>query len=142
MKKYFIMAILCGILLISGCAYQGPAGNSQNPPAGVNQTGAPSGNNAATSGGGSGSQSGGAQAAPDSVSIQNFAFNPATITVARGATITWTNNDPTAHTVTGNGFESGTLGPGDVYKHTFNDAGTFSYGCSIHPNMQGTVIVK
>ena len=119
-----ILAILMGIVLLSGCTQQGTAGTSQTPPA----TG--------------GSTGGGSQVAPNSVTILNFAYDPATITVAKGTTITWTNKDPTAHTVTGNGFDSGSIGPEGTYQHTFNEAGTFPYGCTFHPNMHGTVVVQ
>lgn len=82
--------------------------------------------------------------ATDTVAIQNFAFSPETITVKVGAKVTWTNKDSAAHTVTGDsddGPASGTLAQGASYSFTFNKAGTFSYECSIHPNMKGTVIV-
>jgi plastocyanin len=75
------------------------------------------------------------------VEISNFAFNPATITVSKGATVTWTQKDDAPHTVTGTGFDSGTLAKGQTFSHTFNDAGTFDYGCSIHSGMRGKVIV-
>jgi plastocyanin len=78
------------------------------------------------------------------VAIQNFAFSPATITVKVGTKVTWTNKDSAAHTVTGDsndGPASGTLAQGASYSFTFSKAGTFSYACSIHPNMKGTVVV-
>lgn len=68
-------------------------------------------------------------------------FVPTTITVKHGTTITWTNNDVTAHTVTGNGWASGNLDPGASYSHTFNTAGSYDYHCTIHTVMQGTVNV-
>jgi len=81
--------------------------------------------------------------APVSVSIQNFAFSPATITVPVGTTVTWTNKDSVAHTVTSrNGtFDSGTLHQGDTFQFTFNSPGTYDYYCTIHPSMTGRVIV-
>jgi len=78
------------------------------------------------------------------VIIQNFAFVPANITVAQGATVTWVNHDTTAHTVTTNtatGPMSGRLEPGQSYSYTFAMAGTFGYHCSIHPTMTGMVTV-
>lgn len=76
-----------------------------------------------------------------SVTIQNFAFSPATVTIAKGGTVTWTNKDSTTHTVT---FADGSsdLAGGATFSKTFNDAGTFDYHCSIHPSMTGKVVVQ
>jgi plastocyanin len=76
--------------------------------------------------------------------IQNFGFNPVTITVAAGTTITWTNKDNVAHTVTSTTgiFDSGSFGTNGTYVHTFSTAGNFPYYCTIHPYMTGTVIVN
>jgi len=83
-------------------------------------------------------------AAEASVSISNFKFLPAALTVSKGTTVTWTNNDTAPHTVTGNngGPASQTLTPGQTYRYTFNTTGTFNYHCSIHPMMTATVVVK
>jgi plastocyanin len=81
--------------------------------------------------------------ASKTVSIVDFAFNPGGITVHAGDTVQWTNNGqvPEGHDVTGDGLESGVLHAGGTYSHTFSSAGTFSYICSIHPTMHGTVTV-
>jgi plastocyanin len=81
--------------------------------------------------------------AAQSVSIVDFAFKPGSITVNTGDTVQWTNNGkvPEGHDVTGDGLDSGRLKSGDTYSHTFNAPGTFSYICSIHPSMKGTVKV-
>jgi plastocyanin len=78
------------------------------------------------------------------VSIENFAFDPPNMTVAPGTTVTWVNNDQTAHTVTANNgaFDSGTLQPGQSYSFTFEKAGTYAYHCNIHPDMSATVTVS
>lgn len=83
-------------------------------------------------------------AADGSVSIANFAFDPATVTVNVGDSVTWTNNDSTAHTATAGGgsFDTGTIGAGQTATVTFDTAGTFAYLCSIHPQMAGTVVVQ
>jgi plastocyanin len=75
--------------------------------------------------------------------ISDFKFSPASITIHVGDTITWTNNGPTDHTATAtNGsFDTGDLKKGQSASHTFTQAGTFSYVCSIHPFMHGTVVV-
>jgi plastocyanin len=78
------------------------------------------------------------------VTIQNFAFSPATITVQPGTTVTWTNKDTAAHTVTadsGTGPKSGNLNQNQTYSFKFDTAGTYAYHCEIHPNMKATVVV-
>ena len=81
----------------------------------------------------------------NSVTISNFAFSPAAITVKKGTAVTWTNKDSTTHTVTENdsqdGPKSGELNQGQSYTFTYNTAGTFKYHCSIHPDMTGSVTV-
>jgi plastocyanin len=86
----------------------------------------------------------GAQGKTTTVSIKNFAFNPPNATVAPGTTVTWVNNDQTAHTVTANdgAFDSGTLQPGQSYSFKFDKAGTYAYHCNIHPDMTATVTVN
>lgn len=79
------------------------------------------------------------------VTIANFAFTPQTITVKRGSTVIWTNEDSVGHTVTsdtGNGLDSPLLSKGQSYSKIFNATGTFSYHCTPHPNMKGIVIVE
>ncbi len=80
------------------------------------------------------------------VTIQNYAFSPSSITVVVGvnSTVTWTNTDSVSHTVTADGgaFNSPILSSGQTFTYTFSTPGTFSYHCSIHTYMKGTVIVK
>ncbi|MGB8217524.1 MAG: cupredoxin family copper-binding protein [Candidatus Methanoperedens sp.] len=82
-------------------------------------------------------------AAANTVEIKGLAFIPDNITIAKGATVTWTNLDSVEHTVTGEGndLDSPILGQGQTYSFTFNETGTFEYQCHIHPNMIGKVIV-
>ncbi|MGZ4586034.1 MAG: cupredoxin domain-containing protein [Mycobacterium sp.] len=87
-----------------------------------------------------------APAAPvggNQVNIDGFAFAPATLTVAAGTTVTWTNRDEEPHTVAASdgSFHSPGMGTGATYTHTFTDAGTYDYVCSIRPMMHGTVVV-
>jgi plastocyanin len=81
----------------------------------------------------------------NAVTIQNFSYNPATITVKKGTKVTWTNKDSTKHDVTpdtdGAFPKSELLGQNESYSHTFDTAGTFSYHCSPHPYMKGTIVV-
>jgi plastocyanin len=78
-----------------------------------------------------------------SVTIQNFAFAPASISVAAGSTVTWTNKDAVAHTSTSDatGWDSGALAQNASFSHKFDTPGTFTYHCLFHPNMTGTVTV-
>jgi plastocyanin len=76
------------------------------------------------------------------VSIQDFSFSPASVTINAGDSITWTNRDSMGHTATSDSFDSGSLGYGQSFTYTFKDSGTFNYICSFHPGMKGVVIVK
>ena len=75
------------------------------------------------------------------ISIMNFAFVPSSITVRKGETIVWTNKDTTPHTVTGGDLKSNPLNQGQTYSFAYDRVGTFTYHCSIHPSMTGTVTV-
>lgn len=77
------------------------------------------------------------------VDIELFAFDPATLRVAAGTTVTWTNRDAIPHTVTAHdgGFDSGELAQGQSYSHRFDVPGTHAYHCHPHPNMTGTIVV-
>lgn len=91
---------------------------------------------AATGGGGNNNN-------PNSITIAGMAF-PATTTVKVGSTVTWTNNDAMAHTVTsddGVSFNSGSIDYGKSFSYTANTAGSFSYHCNFHANMKATLVV-
>lgn len=86
------------------------------------------------------------QSAGANVEIVNFEFTPSTITVKKGTTVTWTNKDQDEHTVTPDqesaDFQgSGMLDQGETYSFTFMKAGTYTYHCQPHPQMQGRVVV-
>jgi plastocyanin len=78
------------------------------------------------------------------IRIGNFTFNQPAISVQRGTTVTWVNDDDIPHTVVAQGlaFRSKVLDTGDRFSFTFAKAGQFSYFCSLHPHMTGKVIVK
>ncbi len=94
--------------------------------------------------GGAGSGAAPAPSGPVTVRIANRAFSPASIGVAAGTTVIWSNGDKDPHTVTDrNGsFDSGSFGPGASFQRTFTTVGTFSYFCDIHPSMVGVVSVS
>ena len=78
------------------------------------------------------------------VKVDNFSFGPASLTVAVGTTVTWTNRDDIPHTVvsTDKVFKSKVLDTDEKFSFTFDKAGTYQYFCSIHPKMTGSVVVQ
>lgn len=85
-----------------------------------------------------------AASSPASIEIHNFQFVPATLTVAAGTTVTWTNDDTTPHTVTEQNrvFHSAGLDTKDTFTYTFTTPGAFVYRCTFHPMMVGRIVVK
>lgn len=79
-----------------------------------------------------------------SITIADFAFQNGDMTVSAGTTITWTNEDGAAHTVTAEGgaFDSGNLNSGDSFSFTFEEPGTYNYFCQYHGSMTGTITVE
>jgi len=119
-----LIAVLVTVIAICGCTSSGPS-----PQPTATQTQAPG---------------------TATVAIQNFAFIPASITVPRGTTVTWMNQDPADHQIAsdaqgGNAegalFMSDSLPKSAIYSHTFDTPGTYTYHCSIHPSMKATIIV-
>jgi len=80
----------------------------------------------------------------NTVSIENMLYNPGSLTVKAGTTVSWTNNDNVDHTVTANdgSFDSGAIKMGSKYSHTFSTTGTFAYHCTFHANMKASVVVN
>ena len=102
------------------------------------------------SSGGTGSTSSSSSAAPKgstthAVTIKDYTFKPAAITVPVGTTVDFKNEDSTAHTATSTesgAFESGAIQPGKSGSITLKKAGTFTYYCAFHPFMKGTIVVE
>lgn len=82
--------------------------------------------------------------AANQITIQNFAFKPANLTVAAGTKVTWTNKDSEPHTATATDkrFVSNALDTGDQFSFVFTDKGDYSYFCTLHPQMKGKITVK
>ncbi len=78
------------------------------------------------------------------MSVQDFYFSPAQLTVDSGTTVTWVNQGNAPHTVTADdgSFDSGTLQPGQTFSQTFRSPGTVAYHCNIHRQMAGSVTVS
>jgi plastocyanin len=144
-RRFLAPTIAMGLVLaavLAGCGSSSPTNNT--PPAPTVTT-APAPTSAPTT-----APTAAATTPPQSgnvsIAIQNFAFNPQSITVKVGSTVTWTDKDTTAHTVTSvsgpASFNSGPLAaPGGTFKFTFSQAGTYSYHCAIHPFMMATITV-
>jgi len=90
-----------------------------------------------------GDETSGGSAAP-LVAIRDEAFQPATITVKAGTTVSWVNKDDDPHTVTSDtpSFDSSGLDLDAKFSHTFRTPGRYAYHCAVHPFMRGIVIVK
>jgi plastocyanin len=93
--------------------------------------------------------SGGGGGKPAAVSLKNIQFSPKALSVAKGTTVTWTNDDSVNHDVTKTGgpgpkFSSGSgnMAQGDTYKQKLTTPGTIKYVCTVHPGMAGTITVK
>ncbi|MBV8390441.1 MAG: cupredoxin family copper-binding protein [Mucilaginibacter sp.] len=113
------LVIAFGLFLLAGCGGKS-SNNSMNP-----------------------TSSGNTPVMAASVTIENFAFSPATVHVKVGGTVTWTNKDATPHTATDlNGsFDSGSLPTDKTFTQTFSTAGTYTYHCTIHSMMPNATVV-
>ncbi len=118
-------ALAIGVAACGGATTPSPAASSPAPASAAPAGGSPA-------------------AAGDAITIAGFAFNPASLDVKTGATVTWTNNDTATHSVV---WDDGTTGSarltpgGPSYTRTFDAPGTFTYHCGIHASMKGTIVV-
>jgi plastocyanin len=96
-----------------------------------------------SAGGGNASAPSGDAVRSAKVRIVDFAYDPDPVTIEEGGKVTWINEDSAPHTATADdgSFDTGTLEEGKLGSESFKQAGTHSYICSIHPEMQGTVEV-
>jgi plastocyanin len=78
------------------------------------------------------------------VKIDNFKFGPGQLSVLKGTSVTWTNEDDIPHSIvlTALGVRSKTLDTDKAFSYQFDKAGTYSYICGLHPFMHGQVVVK
>ena len=83
-------------------------------------------------------------AADTGVTISDFQFAPTSVTIDVGDTVTWTTDGPTPHSATADdgSFDTGIFEAGQSRSETFDQAGTFAYFCTPHPNMRGTITVR
>ena len=139
MKKLYVLLVPCLVLgvVIGGCGSDDNGDSSSSSSSSDNTTTtkqAPA-------------NSGGTAKSAVQVIMKNTRFTPMNIKVKAGGTITWTNKDPFAHTVTyGSGpgvkFNSGNVDSGATFKQKFRTAGQINYVCKIHPNQTGTITVE
>jgi plastocyanin/DNA-binding beta-propeller fold protein YncE len=111
--------MLMVVLLAAACGSGGPAASPQATPLGVTA------------------------ATEATATMAGQSFRPHTLVLATGATVTWHNDDDMPHALTSNEgwFESGEMAAGDSFVQQFDRPGTFRYHCSLHPDMEGVVIV-
>jgi plastocyanin len=127
---FAVIAALCSALLLSEASAR-PASTAKGPQTSTTLDIADAAAVAATSG--------------VTIDIKNYAFAPASATVAVGTKITWINEDTVPHTVTSTAgpasFDSGQVAPGASFSAIFETAGTYSYYCADHPNMKATLTI-
>ncbi|HEU5004830.1 MAG TPA: cupredoxin family copper-binding protein [Candidatus Saccharimonadales bacterium] len=137
-NRVLVLLLTVIVIAVAAWAIFGSGGNKDNNGSNTNSSTSSQTNN-------SNNNSSSTPVATNKVSIANMAFSPADITVKKGTTVTWTNNDSIEHTVTENDGKNGPSAPplasGKSYSFTFNETGTFNYHCSIHPEMTGSVTV-
>lgn len=93
-----------------------------------------------------GTASGAAPAIKPAITISHYSFQPGVLTVAKGSTVIWVNEDDDVHTIKGTdgpeAFSSPALDNGNRFGFTFHRAGTYHYICSVHPYMHGVIVVR
>jgi len=85
-----------------------------------------------------------ARAEEPQIRIDNFTFEPQTMRVEAGTTITWRNDDDIPHAIASSTrlFKSKALDTGDTFSYTFTTPGSYEYFCSLHPHMTATIVVE
>jgi plastocyanin len=133
-RKAIIFLIILGMFFAAGCAENG---NSDEPSPSAPAEEVDNGEVAGTEEAATGAESG-----IVNIEIRNYKYTPQNVTVKVGQTVRWTNNDTVLHDVVGSGIESEYLQKGETFIYTFEEEGTYQYICTIHPWMEGEVIVE
>ncbi len=142
MKKHLILVLVVvagATVMIAGCT----SSSNTSPSSANNAVTSTASTSTASTSTASTSTASTSTASQNSIAIQNYAFSPSALTIQKGANVTWKNDDSVQHNVVSDSsaFSSPLLNKGDTYTHQFNNTGTFSYICSIHPYMKGTIVV-
>lgn len=148
-RRVFGMGAVVAAAALALAACSGGATSAPTIGASVEPSSAPSASAAGGGGYGTSASSAasaatsGGSASGSSVKVIDFGFDPASITVKAGTSVTWTNTGSATHTVTADdaSFDSGSLASGATFSQTFAKAGTYAYHCKIHASMKGTVVV-
>ena len=145
---WIVVIALVVIIGILGYVYYGTSGTSKtNDNLNANNNVNTVNEGVVLSGGNDSAPSGtqGFQGTTYNVRIKDFAFDEAVLNIKLGDKVVWVNDDGTAHTVTsdsGKELDSGSIGSGKDYSHTFTKVGAFPYHCAYHPGMKGKIVVK
>jgi plastocyanin len=115
------LSLVAALMMMVACG-----GSPSSPSGGSNSTGTP------------------VSIVRQAAALTTNAYSPNPISISVGGTVTWTNSDTEAHTSTGDdgSWNSGTMAPGATFSRTFSATGNFTYHCTLHPNMIGTVTVR
>ncbi len=153
MKKYLLLitvALVVAPLVIAGCTSPSSPSPSPSPSAAASTATSSAKVAASTTAAASASPT----ASPTTtqlsytVTIPNsaapYSFQPSSMTVPRGASVTWRNDASVPHQIVSNTgvFSGPVISPGQTYTYQFNQAGTYPYHCAIHPYMTGTITVQ
>jgi plastocyanin len=133
-KEIIIFLVILGVFFAAGCVDNG---DSDEPAPSIPLE-------EVDNGGAAGAEETGTGTGSDivNVEIRNYKYIPQNITLKVGQTVMWTNNDTVLHDVVGSGIESDYLQKGEKFTYTFEEEGTYQYICTIHPWMEGEVIVE
>jgi plastocyanin len=141
MTKWLAFLCTCLALGVGAVGCGGGKDNGGGNGGGGKATSAPKSTDTGGGGGGGGKTA--------SVAMKNIAFNPKSLSVAKGTTVKWTNDDSVNHDVTKTGGPgpkfasgSGNIAKGDTFEQTFDTAGKVDYVCTVHPNMTASITVK
>jgi plastocyanin len=149
-KQLLAFPVLCAVLALTAFGVAGCGGGDDDGDSGsatVTETETTESGGQTTE---AGDDSGGSAPAPsgdaalsEKVEIVDFAYDPDPVTIEEGGKVTWINRDSAPHTATADdgSFDTGTIEKGKIGSETFKEAGNFTYFCTIHPTMHGTVEV-
>jgi plastocyanin len=145
-KQLLAFPVLCVVLALAALGIAGCGGGDDSGSTTATETteqGEATTEAGDDSAGGSAPAPSGDAALSEKVEIVDFAYDPDPVTIEEGGKVIWQNEDSAPHTATADdgSFDTGTLEEGKLKSENFKEAGTYTYICSIHPEMHGTVEV-